>query len=32
MKIKILSTDFDGTLLNSNKKITEKSKQGLLKL
>jgi len=32
MKIKILSTDFDGTLLNSDKKITEKSKQGLLKL
>lgn len=32
MKIKILSTDFDGTLLNSEKKITEKTKQEILKL
>lgn len=32
MKIKILSTDFDGTLLNSQKQITEKTKQKLLEL
>ena len=32
MKIKIISTDFDGTLLNSNKRISENSKKELIKL
>lgn len=32
MRIKIISTDFDGTLLNKNKKLTEKTRDGLRKL
>ena len=29
MKIKIIATDFDGTLLNSKKEITKKTREGL---